>query len=70
MKKILQFALIVILICAMFQAVVDGSTAASSQSGTSTSSTTLLAQEPNTYVLTCVGLKGMNCATPNVGWHT
>ena len=74
MKKIIQLALVVILVCVLFQTVGDGSMASASNAGSITVNGTLLAEktsEADVHMAAClVRIKGVICVTPNVGWNT
>jgi hypothetical protein len=76
MKKLIQIALIVILVCALFQAMVGGAMAPANMAGSRTASsslvTTNVAVENNQMASSScfVYVKGMVCVMPNrVGWN-
>ena len=74
MKRFVQIALIVILVCVLFQSATNGSMASGSKVGSKPSSDVHLSQETdsdNAYVAGClISIKGVICVRPNVGWNT
>jgi hypothetical protein len=68
-KKLIQIALVLILVCVLFQTAADGSmTGSNSVSGTPLTEET---NEANIHATAClVGIKGVICVTPYVGWNT
>ena len=74
MKMLIQFALIVVLIFVLFQAVVGGSATASDRAGLGTASNiSFLAHttsEDFQMAACLVGIKGVVCIKPNVGWNS
>jgi hypothetical protein len=74
MKKIIQLALVVLLVCVVFQTVGDGSMASASNAGSNLINGTLLVEktsEADVHMAAClVRIKGVICISPNVGWNT
>ena len=74
MKKLIQIALVLILVCVLFQTATDGSMASANQAASGAVSGTLYTGETNAEnvqaVACLVGIKGVICAMPNVGWNT
>jgi hypothetical protein len=74
MKKLIQIALVLILVCGLFQTAADGSMASANETGSSAVSATTLSREINAagvHATAClVRIKGVICVTPDVGWNT
>ena len=75
MKKLIQIALVLILVCVVFQTAADGSMASANQAGSGAVSGTFLTAETDAAdihaLLICpAGTKGVICVMPNVGWNT
>ena len=74
MKKLIQIALILILVCVLFQTAADGSLDSASKSGSHVVSDVHLTAKTDTanmQMAAClVRIKGVICVTPNVGWNT
>ena len=71
MKKLLQISLIVVLVFAMFQAVLASPTASVGGIGShqvqNFASTTI---RQGSQLAVCPLLKGLPCVVPNVGWNS
>jgi hypothetical protein len=74
MKKLIQIALVLILVCVVFQSATDGSMASARNAGSNAVSGTLLTEETNqadVHAAAClVRIKGVICVRPDVGWNT
>jgi hypothetical protein len=74
MKKIVQISLIVVLVCVLFQAVVVGPASSSGMVGSSPArhvSSAMDTPVEGVQMAAClVGMKGVICAMPNVGWNS
>ena len=71
MKKFIQIALVVVLVCLVFQSVALVSLSTASDAGSSTVSNTLTSDESSEYAAVCMfGLRKVPCAIQNVGWNT
>jgi hypothetical protein len=74
MKKLIQISLILILVSVLFQAVGAGSMASASEVGSNTVDGIFLTANTsvaNVQTSAClVRIKGVICASPNVGWNT
>jgi hypothetical protein len=74
MKKIIQIALIVVLVLGFFQAAAGGSVISSEQMGSSDVthlSSMSDTSAPGAQMAAClVRVKGVICVTPNVGWNS
>ncbi len=73
MKKLIQISLIVVLVFAMFQAVIASPTVSVGGVGShqiQTISSTANASAQASQMATCLGIKGLLCIVPNVGWNS
>jgi hypothetical protein len=70
-KRLIQIALIVVLVCVMFQSVRAGSMFFAGDATSGPVGSTSLIDETNTYVAVCTpGSRSVICTRPNVGWNT
>lgn len=74
MKKLIQIALIAVLVLVLFQAVAGGSALASDRADLGTASTISSvansASEDGQMAACLVSVKGVICVRPNVGWNS
>jgi hypothetical protein len=74
MKKFIQFSLIVVLVCVLFQAAVVGPASSAGMVGSSpahhVSSAVDTSVESFQMAACLVSVKGVICVIPNVGWNS
>ncbi len=72
MKKLIQISIVVVLVLMLFQALSGGPTVTAGKICSSEGSTCFTANTSvqSVQVVTCLGLKGVICVKPDVGWNT
>lgn len=72
MKKFIQIALVIMLVCVLFQTMAAGSMASASSGVVSGTLLTDETDAANVHaLLLCPGvIKGVYCTLPSVGWNT